>query len=153
RAPRSLERIAAICLRAEADDCRLGDLSEKYVRTHLRARVRLGTGPVAMTACHLVADLHYMVATANVVLFVRAVDPCLRLAQNGASALIALDLREGIMTMLRVATGRLALSIILLLSSALLINSAVDVWYTWRQTEALMARLHREKAENTATLI
>jgi hypothetical protein len=55
--------------------------------------------------------------------------------------------------MLRLATGRLVLPALLLLSSVLLVNSAVDVWSTWRQTEALMARLHREKAETTATLI
>ena len=153
RAPRRLERLAAIYLRAEAEDSRLGDLSEKYVRTHERARRRLGTGPVAMAASHLAADLHYLVATANVVLFARAVDPCLRLAENGTSVFIALDVREGIMTMLRVVTGRLVLPTLLLLSSVLLINSAADIWYTWRQTEALMARLHREKAETAATLI
>jgi hypothetical protein len=146
RAPRVLERLAAICLRAPVEDSRLGDLSEKYVRIHERARMRLGTGPVAMAAAHLAADLHYLVATANVVLFARAVDPC-------SSAFIALDFREGIMTMLRLATGRLVLPALLLLSSVLLVNSAVDVWSTWRQTEALMARLHREKAETTATLI
>jgi hypothetical protein len=153
RAPRCFERLAAICLRAEAEDSRLGDLSEMYVRTHERARMRLGTGPVAMAASHLAADLHYLVATANVVLFARAVDPCLRRAENGTSAFIALDVREGIMTMLRVATGRLVLPTLLLLSSALLINSAVDIWYSWRENEALMARLHREKAETAATLI
>jgi hypothetical protein len=153
RVPHRLEQLAAICLRAEAEDSRLGDLSEKYVRTHERARMRLGTGPVAMAASHLAADLHYLVAAANVVLFARAVDPCLRRAENGASPFIALDVREGIMTMLRVATGRLVLPTLLLLSSVLLINSAVDIWYTWRQTEALMARLHREKAETAATLI
>lgn len=153
RAPRPLERLAAICLRAEAEDSRLGDLSEKYVRTHERTRMRLGTGPGAMAASHLAADLHYLVATANVVLFARAIDPCLRLAEHGTSAFIALDLREGIMTMLRIATGRLVLPTLLLLSSVLLINSAVDVWYTWRQTEALMARLNRDKAETAATLI
>jgi hypothetical protein len=153
RAPRGLERLAAICLGAEAEDSRLGDLSEQYVRIHERARMRLGTGPGAMAAAHLAADLHYLVATANVVLFARAVDPCLRFAENGASTFIALDLREAIMTTLRVATARLMLPALLLLSSVLLVNSAVDVWSTWRQTEALMARLHREKAETTATLI
>jgi hypothetical protein len=153
RAPRSLERLAAICLRAEAEDSRLGDLSEKYVRMHERARMGLGTGPGAMAASHLAADLYYLVATANVVLFARAIDPCLRRAENGISAFIALSLREGIMTTLRVATGRLVLPILLLLSSILLINSAVDVWYTWQQTEALMARLHRDKAETTAALV
>ncbi|HEY7435836.1 MAG TPA: cache domain-containing protein [Methylomirabilota bacterium] len=153
RAPRRLERLAAISLRAEAQDSRLGDLSEKYMRTHERARTRLGTGPVAMVAAHLAADLHYLIATANVVLFARAVDPCLRLAEKSTSAFITLELREGTMTMLRVATGRLVLPTLLLLGSVLLINSAVNVWYTWRQTEALVARLHREKAETAATLI
>jgi len=45
RAPRALERLATVCLKAEAEDSRLGDLSEQYVRTHERARTYLGIRP------------------------------------------------------------------------------------------------------------
>jgi hypothetical protein len=135
------------CLRAEADDSRLGDLSEQYVRTHKGARTVLGTLPLAMAGAYLAADLRYLAATANVMLFARAVDPSLRLAEDGAASLVALDLRERAMAMLRVAAHKLALPALLLVCSALLINSAVEVWYTWQQTEALMAQLQREKAE------
>src|SRR3954465_2349301 len=91
RAPYLLERVTAVCLRAVADDSRLGDLSELYVRTHARVRERLGSVPWAMPAAHLAADLRYLAAAANVMLFARAVDPCVRLMEDGAAPLIALD--------------------------------------------------------------
>ena len=153
RAPRRLERLAAACLQAEAEDSRLGDLSERYVRIHERARWYLGNTPWAMAASHLTADLHYLAATANVILFARAVDPVLRVAENATLSLVAADLRERTMTMLRVAAGKLVLPGLLLVGSALLVNSAVDAWSTWRQTEALMARLQLEKAEAAAIRI
>jgi cache domain-containing protein len=144
--PPWLERLAASCLGAEADDSRLGDLSEQYVRTHQRLSTDLGTASWAMAIVNLAADLCYLASAANVMLFARAVDPGLRLAEDGTAALIALELRERTMEMLRFAAHRLVLPAVLLLCSALLINSAVEVWYTWRQTEALMASVQREKA-------
>jgi hypothetical protein len=57
------------------------------------------------------------------------------------------------MTMLRVTAGKLVLPGLLLVGSALLVNSAVDAWSTWRQTEALMARIQFEKAEGAALRI
>jgi Cache domain len=147
QAPHWLEYLAVVCLRAEADDSRLGDLSEQYVRTHEHLQMRLGTAPWAMAAAHLAADVRYLAATADVMLFARAVDPGSRLVEDGAAALIALDLRERTMAMLRMAVRKLVIPASLLVCSALLINSAVDVWHTWQQTEALMAQLQREKAE------
>ena len=153
RAPLRLERLAAACLQADADDSRLGDLSERYVRIHERARRHLGITPWARVASHLAADLHYLVGTANVTLFARVVDPVLRMAENAALPLVAIDLRERTMTVLRVTAGKLVLPGLLLVGSALLVNSAVDAWSTWRQTEALMARLQLEKAEAVALRI
>ena len=150
RAPPLLERLAGVCLRAKAGDSRLGDLSEQYVRNHERTRSHLGDAPWAMAASHIVADLHYSFAAFNVVLFARAVEPGLRLAENGTASLIALDLRERTMSMLRFAAHRLVLPAVLLVCSALLINSAADVWRNWRQSQALMASLQREKAEAAA---
>ena len=95
----------------------------------------------------------YLLATANVMLFARAVDPGLRLAEDGAAAFIALDLRERTMAMLRIAAHKLVLPALLLVCSAVLIKSAVDVWQTWQQTETLMAQLQREKAEAAAQRI
>ena len=153
RAPLWLERLAAACLRAEPEDSRLGDLSERYVRIHERARRHLGITSWAMAASHLAADLHYLAATANVILFARAVDPVLRVAENAAMPLVAIDLREKTMTILRVAAGKLVLPGLLLVGSALLVNGALDAWSTWRRTEALMARLQLEKAEAAAVRI
>jgi hypothetical protein len=153
RAPIPLERLAAACLRAGADDSRLGDLSERYVRIHEGARTQLGTTSWAMTAAHLAADLVYMAAAANVIFFVRAVDPVLRAAEKGTTALVAFDLRERTMAMVRNAAGKLVLPALLLVGSALLVNGAVDVWHSWRQTEALMARLQREKADSASMRI
>jgi hypothetical protein len=140
--PQWLERLAASCLGADVDDSRLGDLSENYVRTQQRLSATLGS-----TSSHFVSGVQYLASAANVMLFTRAVDPGQRLVENGAAALVAFDLRERTMTTLHVAIRRLALPAVLLLVSALLINSATDTWRSWRQTEALMASVQREKAE------
>jgi hypothetical protein len=152
-APQWLEHFAAFCLGAEGDDSRLGDLSEQYVRTRQRLSTDLGTAPWAMAISRLVSDVRYLAATANVMLFARAVDPGTRLVEDGAAALIALDLRERIMAILHVAVRKLVLPALLLLCSALLINSAAEVWNAWRQSEALMASVQREKAEVAAQRI
>ena len=151
--PEWLERLAASCLAAEADDSRLGDLSEQYVRTRQRLSEDLGTAPWAVAVSRLASDVQYFVASANVMLFARAVDPGQRLVEDGAAALIALDLRERTMSMLQVAVRRLALPAALLICSALLINSAIDSWRSWQRTEALMASVQREKAEFAAQKI
>jgi hypothetical protein len=135
------------------DDSRLGDLSEHYVRTHRRLSAELGTAPWAMAASRLASDVQYLAASANVMLFARAVDPGRQLAENGTAALIVFDLRERAMAMLQVAVRKLVFPALLLLCSALLINSAVGIWNTWRQNEALMASMQREKAENAAQKI
>lgn len=153
RAPQRLERLVKACLGAEAEDSRLGDLSERYVRTHERLASRLGIDAPATTVAYLVADVGYVLGAANVVLFARAVEPALRLAERSASALAAVDLRERTMAMVRVAAGKLVLPALLLVGSALLISSAIDVWMTWRQSQQLMASLQREKAEAAATQI
>jgi hypothetical protein len=106
-----------------------------------------------MIASHLAAGACYLAATANVFLFARILDPCLRFAETGALAFVTLELRERAMTRLQIAAGRLVLPLLLMLACALLLNSAIDVWYTWRQTEALMVRLQREKAEAAAARI
>jgi hypothetical protein len=151
--PEWLERPVASCLAAEADDSRLGDLAEQYVRMRQRLSADLGTAPWATVVSRLAADVRYLAAGANVVLFARAIDPGQRLVEDGAAALVALELRERTMSMLQVAVRRLALPALLLLCSALLINSAIDTWRSWRQTEALMASIQREKAEFTAQKI
>jgi hypothetical protein len=140
--PQWLERLAASCLGADVDDSRLGDLSENYVRTQQRLSATLGSTP-----SHFVSGVLYLASTANVMLFTRAVDPGQQLVENGAAALVAFDLRERTMAMLHVAIRRLALPAVLLLVSALLINGAIDTWRSWRQTEALLASMQREKAE------
>jgi hypothetical protein len=86
-------------------------------------------------------------------LFARAVDPGQQLVENGAAALVAFDLREKTMTMLHVTFRRLALPMLLLICSALLINSAIDTWRSWQQTRALMASVQREQANNVAMRI
>ena len=43
--PQWLERLAASCLGADANDSRLGDLSENYVRTQRRLTSTLGSTP------------------------------------------------------------------------------------------------------------
>ena len=152
-APRRLERLAAVCLKAEAEDSRLGDLSEQYVRTHGRVRIYLGTTRFAMTVSRLAADIRYLFSAANVVLFARAVDPALRWSEPGAREIIALDLKERAMTMLHNTARKLVLPALLLVASAFLINSAVNVWSTWRETEALIVGLQREKADAAAKQI
>src|SRR5258708_23707684 len=83
-------------------------------------------------------------------LFARTVDPSLRLAENSTAALVALELRERTMALLRIAIRKVALPALLLVCSALLLNNAFETWQSWKQTEALMARLQREKAEAAA---
>jgi hypothetical protein len=139
--PRWLERVAASCFGADVDDSRLGDLSENYVRTQRRLVASLGPA-----LSHLVSGAQYLASAANVMLFARAVDPGQQLVENGAAALVAFDLREKTMTMLHVAVRRLALPMLLLICSALLINSAIDTWRSWQQTQELMASVQREKA-------
>ena len=46
RAPRGLERLAALFLQADPKDTRLGDLSELYVRTHESATRQIGRAHV-----------------------------------------------------------------------------------------------------------
>jgi hypothetical protein len=151
--PRWLERLAASCFGANADDCRLGDLSENYVRTQRRLTGAFGSMPLAMAASHFVSLTQYLAAAANVMLFARAVDPGRQFVENGAAALVAFDLRERTMAMLHVAVRRLALPALLLICSALMINNAIDTWRSWRQAEALMASLQHEKAEAAAQKI
>jgi len=146
--PQWLERLAAWCLGADLDDSRLGDLSEYYVRTQQRLAASLGATP-----SHFVSGVQYLASAANVMLFTRAVEPGQQLVENGAAALVAFDLRERTMAMLHVAVRRLALPVVLLLVSALLINSAIDVWRSWQRTEELMASVQREKAEVAAQRI
>jgi len=152
RAPRWLERVAAACLNAKPDDSRLGDLAESYVRTHARNRSRLA------------ADLHYLIAAANVVLFARAIDPVLRVAENVTVPVVvvglpertmttllnAIDRGERIMTMLRGVIGKLVLPGLLIAGCAFLVSGAFDVRATWRQTETLMTKLQQAKAESAA---
>jgi hypothetical protein len=148
-----LERLATRGLGAAPQDCRLGDLSEQYVRNHKRLRASLGTAPGAAALARLATDLRYLAAAANVCLFARAVEPGAQWTETGVAALAALDLRERTMTMLRTTTRRLVLPLVLLVASALLINGAIGTWRSWRQTEALMADMQREKAEVAAQRI
>jgi hypothetical protein len=154
RPSRWLEALAAVCLGAPADDCRLGDLSELYVRTEAGIRDRLDDVPggavVARAIARLAADARYVAATVNVMVFARGVDPGLQLYENGVGALVALDLREKTMATFQVAVRRFALPAVLLACSALILNDAVDVWNTQQQTESRMATAQREKAETAA---
>jgi hypothetical protein len=150
RPSRRLEALAAICLGAPADDSRLGDLSELHVRTEADIRARLDGIPGGAVVARLAADVRYVAATVNVMVFARGVDPGVRLYENGVGALVALDLGEKIMAMLHFAVRRFALPAFLLACSALMLNDAVDVWRGWRQTESLMMSAQREKAETTA---
>ena len=83
-APHGLERLAALCLQAELKDTRLGDLSELYVRTQEHAARRLGKAPGATVMSRFAADLHYIGASANVVLFARVIEPAQRMMAPGA---------------------------------------------------------------------
>jgi hypothetical protein len=152
-APPALERFAAICLNADANDTRLGDLAERYVRTNERARACLGAGPLAATASRLAADLRYLISTLNVAVFARVVDPARRMAEPGTMATAILELEERAMAMLHATTRMLVVPALLLVASAFLIGSAVNVWSTWRETEALLVELQREKAETLARQI
>lgn len=148
-----LEAFAAFCLGAPADDCRLGDLSELHVRTKAEIRGSFDGVPGSAVVARLAADAHYIAATVDMVVFARAVDPGLQLYENGVASHVALNLREKTVAMLHFSIRRFALPALLLACSALMLNNAVDVWNTWRQTEALMASTQREKAETAARSI
>ena len=154
RARRNLERLVQICLNAAGEDTRLGDLAEQHVRTYERARRSLGDTFSADMLSGLAADLRYVCTAANVILFARTVDPGMRLAEPPSlKDSINLDLGERTMALLHAAARKLVLPALLLVGSAFLINGAVNVWTTWRETEALMISLQREKAEAAATQI
>ena len=153
RAPRWAEAVVAIGLRSAQDEVRLGDLSELYVRSHRRASAWLGAGAAGVAVAHLLAGLGYLSVAGNVVLFTRAVDPGRRLVEHGAAALVGLDLRERTMAMTRAVAARLLLPALLLIAGALLVNGAVDVWTSWRESTAMLGRLQREKAESAAARI
>ncbi len=145
-----LEALAAFCLGAPADDCRLGDLSELHVRTKAEVRRSLYGVPGSAVIARLAADVRYVAATVDVMLFARGVDPGLQLYENGVDSLMALNLREKTLAMLHFSVRRFALPALLLACSALMLNNAVDGWNAWRQTEALMASAQRDKAEMAA---
>jgi len=149
RAPHGLERLAALCLQAEPNDTRLGDLSELYARTHEHATRRLGTA----FGARLAADLHYVGVSANVIMFARVIEPALRLAAPGAMAFVITDIWERAMTTVQMSVRKLVLPALLLVGSAFLIHGALNVWYTWRQTEALMIDVQRQKADALAAQI
>jgi hypothetical protein len=153
RAPRGLERLAALCLQAEPKDTRLGDLSELYVRSHEQTTRRLGGAPGATAAARLAADLHYLGVSANVVVFARVIEPALRLAAPGAMAFIVNDLWERAMTTVQISVRKLVLPVFLLVGGAFLVHGAMNVWYTWRQTEALMIDVQRQQADALAAQI
>jgi hypothetical protein len=144
-----LEAFAAVCLAAPNNDCRLGDLSELYVRTRGEIGGRLDGVPGGTLAARLVADAHYLAAIVEVMVFARGVDPGLQLYENGVAAL-ALNIREKTMAMLQFAVRKFALPAVLLACSALMLNNAIDIWNGWRQTESLMTSAQREKAEMAA---
>ncbi len=145
-----LEALAAFCLGAPADDCRLGDLSELHVRTNAEIRGSLDGVPGSAVIARLAADARYVAATVDVMVLVRGVDPGLQLYENGVDALVALNLREKTVAMLHFSVRRFALPALLLACSALMLSNAVDGWNAWRQTEALMASAQRDKAEVAA---
>lgn len=145
-----LEALAAFCLGAPTDDCRLGDLSELHVRTKAKIRGSLDGVPGGAIVARLAADVRYVAATIDVMVFARGVDPGLQLYENGAYALGALNLREKTVAMLHFSWRRFALPALLLACSALMLNNAVEGWNAWRQTEALMTSAQREKAEVAA---
>jgi hypothetical protein len=64
-----------------------------------------------------------------------------------------LELEERAMAMLHVTTRMLVVPALLLVASAFLIGSAISVWSTWRETEALLVELQRERAETVARQI
>jgi len=152
-APRGLERIARSGLKTKADDSRLGDLSEQYVRTHQRVKAILGESALAMALSRLAAHIRYLFSTANVMLFAQPADPVQQLAAASAKETIALDAKEKTMTMLHTGARKMVLPALLLVGAAFLIAGAVHVWTAWRETEALITDLEREKAEAAAIRI
>ena len=57
------------------------------------------------------------------------------------------------MTTVQMSVRKLVLPALLLVGSAFLIHGALNVWYTWRQTEALMIDVQRQKADAVALQI
>jgi len=147
RAPRGLERLAASGLKAKADDSRLGDLSEQYVRTFERARAVLGGSALAIALSRLAAAVRYLFSAANVMLFAQPADPVRQLAAASANETIALDAKERAMTVLHTGARKMVLPALLVVGAAFLISGAVYVLAAWRETEALIIDLEREKAQ------
>jgi hypothetical protein len=153
RAPRGLEELARSGLKTKADDSRLGDLSEQYVRTLDRARAILGESSLAMALSRLAAHIRYLFSTANVMLFAQPADPVRQMAAATAKETIALDAKEKAMTLLHTGARKMLLPALLLVGAAFLIGGAINVWTAWRETEALIVDLEREKAEAAAIKI
>jgi len=153
RAPRGLEQLARNGLKTKADDSRLGDLSEQYVRTHERVRAILGESFLAMALSRLAANIRYLFSTANVMLFAQPADPVQQMAAATAKETIALDAKERTMAMLHSGARRMVLPALLLVGAAFLISGAVHVWTAWRENEALIVELERENAEAAAIRI
>ena len=57
------------------------------------------------------------------------------------------------MTTVQMSVRKLVLPALLLVGSAFLVYGAMNVWYTWRQTEALMIDVQRQKADALAAQI
>ena len=57
------------------------------------------------------------------------------------------------MATVQMSMRKLVLPALLLVGSAFLIHGALNVWYTWRQTEALMVDVQRQKADALAAQI
>ena len=57
------------------------------------------------------------------------------------------------MTTVQMSVRKLVLPALLLVGSAFLVHGALNVWYTWRQTEALMIDVQRQKADALAAQI
>ena len=149
RAPRPLERLAIACLKAKAEDSRLGDLSEQYVRTYQRVSRYLGD----TAASHLAADIHYLFSAASVALLTRTVDSAVPSAEPAAVNTVVVAAKERTMAMPRITHRKLLLPALLLVGSVFLISGALNARKTWQETEALMMGLQQQKAETAATLI
>lgn len=153
--PRAMERLAAFCLRASDDDSRLGDLSERYAHHHRRARERLGGSGWTAVLQHLFADAHYVAAAVNVALFAQVAGMGQPLAALPDAKFAGLVHSEGTMGPLPSVAGssNWLKPALLLTAVAFLAAGASDIWYTWRQTEALIVGVQREKAEAAAAQI
>jgi hypothetical protein len=141
-----MEAFAGACIGADADDCRLGDLSEQFVRTHHDLTQRLDGSLGSALAARLLAGAGYFATTVNVMLFDRSTDRGRRFREASMAFLIALDIRERLMGMIQYSLRRYGLPAFLLVCSALLLNGAMETWNSWTQTEALMVSAQRGKA-------